>query len=98
MKEALQAEREEEAHKAQQTGPVYIGPNGRPIMSPEELARKQARDRRLAESKAKARKERVDKLAVNLVNKLSIFTESAQGEHDRVVGASFKEICRLEAE
>lgn len=98
MKEALQAEREEEQHRANQSGPVLVDAKGKPIMTPEDLARKQARDRRLAEGKSKARKERVDKLSTNLVNKLSIFTESAQGENDKLVGDSFKEICRLEAE
>jgi hypothetical protein len=90
MKEALQAEHEEQAAREASGQPVMIGPNGRPIVTPEDLARKQARDRKLAESKAKARRERVEKLVSNLVNKLSIYTESARGEHDRIVSASFK--------
>jgi hypothetical protein len=40
----------------------------------------------------------VEALAANLKNKLSIFTEAAKGPEDAQVGASFKEICRLEAE
>jgi hypothetical protein len=90
MKEALQAEHEEQAIREQSGKPIMVGPNGRPILSPEEVARKHARDKRLAESKAKARKERIEKLESNLVNKLSIYTESARGGHDRVVASSFK--------
>ena len=52
----------------------------------------------MCHQKAKARKERVDKLVENLINKISIFTESAQGAEDKMVIKAFKEKCRLEAE
>ena len=48
--------------------------------------------------KARIRKERVEKLAENLKNKLSIFTEAAKDPEDRAVSLSFREKCRLEAE
>lgn len=40
--------------------------------------------------KARLRRERVDKLAANLVNKLAIFTEAATSDKDRAVTESFK--------
>lgn len=40
----------------------------------------------------------MDKLAENLKNKLSIFTEAAKGPEDKAVSSAFKEKCRLEAE
>ncbi len=90
MKEALQAEHEEQTARQASGQPVMVDAKGKPILSPEEVTRKQARDKRLAEGKAKARKERVEKLQTNLINKLSIYTESARGEHDKIVAASFK--------
>ena len=100
MKEAFQQQHEQEE------GDMMIGPTGRPMMTPEAMQRKVLRDRMKAEEvrnrcsgqkedaylcqKAKLRKERVEKLAVYLQNKLSIFTEAAKGEEDKAVGASFK--------
>lgn len=93
MKDVFQQQHEEE-----QEGDVIIGPNGKPQLSPEAQARKNERDKKVNEEKARERKERVEKLAENLIRKLSIFTEAAKGPDDPQVGPSFKEICRLEAE
>ncbi|WWC65239.1 uncharacterized protein I303_107856 [Kwoniella dejecticola CBS 10117] len=92
MKDAFQQQHEQEA------GDFMIGPTGKPMMTPDAMQRKMIRDRAVAEEKARVRRERVDKLAKNLVNKLNIYTEAAKGVEDKLVGASFKEICRLEAE
>ncbi len=40
----------------------------------------------------------MEKLAENLKNKLSIFTEAAKGPEDKAVATSFREKLRLEAE
>lgn len=44
MKDALQQQ-----HEAEQNGDMTIGPNGKPVMTPEALQRKTARDRAVAE-------------------------------------------------
>ncbi|WWC92369.1 uncharacterized protein L201_007326 [Kwoniella dendrophila CBS 6074] len=93
MKDAFQQQ-----HEQQEPGDFMIGPTGKPMMTPDAMQRKMIRDRAVAEEKARIRKERVDKLAKNLVNKLNIYTEAAKGPEDKLVGASFREICRLEAE
>lgn len=67
-----------------------MGPGGQPVLTPELLARRQQRQKALADRKAAARKERVEKLKRNLINKLSIYTESAKGEDDTAVTESFK--------
>lgn len=85
-------------HDDEQQDDFMIGPNGKPQLTPEAQARKTERERRAAEEKEQARRERVDKLVANLIRKLSIFTEVATGPDDPDVGPSFKEICRLEAE
>ncbi|KAH6904005.1 chaperone regulator [Coprinopsis sp. MPI-PUGE-AT-0042] len=75
------------------------------LMTPEERARKEERDRVKAEKqqkkdaeKAAAREERVKTLVQNLVRKLSIFTESATGPNDPDVSTSWRTICQLEAD
>ncbi|WWC72635.1 uncharacterized protein I206_106599 [Kwoniella pini CBS 10737] len=93
MKDAFQQQ-----HEQQESGDFMISPTGKPMMTPDAIQRKMLRDRAVAEEKAKVRRERVDKLAKNLINKLNIFTEAAKGVEDKLVGASFREICRLEAE
>lgn len=97
MKDAMEMEQEEEAELAA-AGPRAVDAKGKPIFTAEEVAKKQLRQKQLAEKKDQARKERVEKLVGNLVNKVSIFAEGAKDEYDRTVTASFKEICRLEAE
>ncbi|WVQ85971.1 hypothetical protein IAT38_008139 [Cryptococcus sp. DSM 104549] len=92
MKDAFQQQNEPEP------GDIVIGPTGKPMLTPEAMQRKIARDREVAEQKAKQRRERVEKLANHLEGRLNIFTEAAKGPEDQMVGASFKEICRLEAE
>ncbi|KAK8850582.1 hypothetical protein IAR55_004501 [Kwoniella newhampshirensis] len=92
MKDAFQQQHEQEE------GDMMVGPGGRPMLTPEAMQKKMIRDRAVAEEKARARRERVEKLSINLTNKLNIFTEAAKGPEDKLVGASFKEICRLEAE
>ncbi len=91
MKDVFQQQHEEE-------GDDIVMVNGKPQLSPEAQARRTERERRQNEEKARERAERVEKLAANLVRKLSIFTEAAKGPDDPQVGPSFKEICRLEAE
>ncbi|KAJ9092942.1 hypothetical protein QFC19_008540 [Naganishia cerealis] len=105
MKDALENEQEQQTEMAQYISaaqaagrPVAMGPGGQPVMTPELLARRQQRQKALQDKKTAARKERVERLAQNLINKLSIYTESAHGENDKAVTASFKEICRIEAE
>ncbi|KAK1923260.1 chaperone regulator [Papiliotrema laurentii] len=92
MKDAFQQEGE------LQEGDIIMGPNGKPTLSPEAAQRKAARDKERAEERSKARKERVDKIAEHLKNKLAIFAEAAQGPNDTAVAESFKIKCRLEAE
>jgi hypothetical protein len=93
MKDVFQREHDEE-----QESDYMMGPNGKPQLTPEAQARRAEREKRDAEEKDQARKERVDKLAANLIRKLSIFSEVATTADDPQVGPSFKEICRLEAE
>lgn len=83
MKEAFQQQSEEPDQ-------MTIGPNGKPTLTQEALQRKVARDRARSEKKAAERKIRVEKLSVNLRNKLSIFTEAAKSEKDQAVVLSFK--------
>ncbi|KAK1232066.1 DnaJ-like protein [Marasmius sp. AFHP31] len=71
---------------------------GRDILTEEEKARKDEKDRKKAAERAAARAERVNKLVENLERKLSIFTESATGVNDQDVTRSWKTICELEAE
>ncbi|WVQ95578.1 hypothetical protein IAU59_002675 [Kwoniella sp. CBS 9459] len=92
MKDAFQQQSEQDPND------YMMGPGGKPMMKPEAMQRKLARDRLVMEEKAQARKARVEKLAQNLVNKLNIYTEAAKGPEDKLVAASFREICRLEAE
>ncbi|KAF8063597.1 X-domain of DnaJ-containing-domain-containing protein, partial [Lyophyllum atratum] len=71
---------------------------GREILSEEEKAQKDERERKKAAEKAEVRKERVQKLVENLERKLGIFTESATGPNDPDVTNSWRTICELEAE
>jgi hypothetical protein len=96
MKDAMEAEQEEAAELAS-NGPRPVDAKGKPIFTPEEVAKKAQRQKDLAEKKDASRKERIDKLVEHLVNKVSIFAEGARDENDRVVLSSYKEICRLEA-
>ena len=100
MKDAFQGEDEV------QEGDIVMGPNGKPALSPEAQARKTARDREKSEAvsvadsscsvcadltqKARVRRERVDKLAENVKNKLAIFAEAASSPTDKPVTESFK--------
>ncbi|KZT20702.1 DnaJ-domain-containing protein [Neolentinus lepideus HHB14362 ss-1] len=93
MKAAMQ-----EADEEQEAPQVERDAKGRPVVSPEEKAKKEEKARKDAAEKAEARKERVDKLVENLERKLGIFTESATGPGDRDVMRSWREICALEAE
>ena len=75
------------------------------LLTPEEKAAKEARDRAKAEKerqrsleKEAARSARVATLVETLTRKLSIFTESATGPNDVDVSTSWKTICQLEAE
>ncbi|WVF68018.1 hypothetical protein IAT40_002780 [Kwoniella sp. CBS 6097] len=92
MKDAFQQQSDQDPND------YMMGPGGKPMMKPEAMQRKMARDRLVMEEKAKARRARVDKLAQNLINKLNIYTEGAKGPEDKLVAASFREICRIEAE
>jgi len=105
MKEALQ--QAEEADGEDGSGTLEQGGSstqprdakGRPILTPEQRAKKAEKDRKIAAEKAKAREERVKKLVENLERKLSIYVESCTGgPSDADVAKSWREICRLEAE
>ncbi|KDQ09706.1 hypothetical protein BOTBODRAFT_116749 [Botryobasidium botryosum FD-172 SS1] len=89
MKEALQQADDE-------TGAA--GGKGKELLSPEEKAKKEEKDRLASIERAKAREARVQKLVENLERKLAIYTESAYGVGDRDVGRSWREICQIEAE
>ena len=97
MKDAMELE-QEEAEQLAANGPRAVDAKGKPIFTPEEIARKKARQEALAEKKEQARTARVEKLSSNLINKVSIFAEGAKSESDQAVMQSFKEICRLEAQ
>ncbi|KXN83779.1 hypothetical protein AN958_01106 [Leucoagaricus sp. SymC.cos] len=71
---------------------------GRDIMTPEERARKEEKERQKAAEKAAARAKRVEQLVGNLTRKLGIFTESAAGPDDADVSKSWRTICEIEAE
>ncbi|WVR08665.1 hypothetical protein IAU60_005723 [Kwoniella sp. DSM 27419] len=92
MKDAFQQQGDQDPND------YMMGPGGKAMLKPEAMQRKMVRDRLVMEEKQRQRKERVDKLAKNLVNKLNIYTEGAKGPEDKLVAASFREICRLEAE
>ena len=96
MKDAMEAE-QEEAEENAAAGPRPVDAKGKPIFTPEEIQKKQQKQKALADKKTETRKARVEKLSENLINKVSIFAEGAKSEHDRAVVTSFKEICRLEA-
>ncbi|RDB22331.1 DnaJ-like protein 1 [Hypsizygus marmoreus] len=94
MKAALQ-----EAEEAEGEGEGKIkDAKGREILTDEEKAAKDEKERKKAAEKAAARKDRVQKLVQNLERKLSIFTESATGPNDPDVSSSWRTICELEAE
>lgn len=93
MKTALQeADDEEEGRQVQRDA------KGREILTAEEKARRDEKERKIAAEKAAAREERVKKLVENLDRKLCLFTESAAGPNDAQVTESFRKICQLEAE
>ncbi|KAF8885556.1 X-domain of DnaJ-containing-domain-containing protein [Gymnopilus junonius] len=103
MKTALQEA--EEAEEDEGEGKRLKDAKGREILSPEEKARKEEKERVKAEKekvksaeKAAARSERVSKLVENMERKLGIFTESATGPEDPDVSRSWRTICQLEAE
>jgi hypothetical protein len=96
MKDAMEAE-QQEAEEEAAAGPRAVDAKGKPIFTPEEVQKKQQRQKALADKKTEARKARVEKLSENLINKVSIFAEGAKSENDKAVMTSFKEICRLEA-
>ncbi|KAF5375455.1 hypothetical protein D9757_009968 [Collybiopsis confluens] len=98
MKAALQeAEEAEEAGDLSGQNKIQDG-KGKPILSEEEKAKKDEKDRKKAAERAAARAERVNKLVDNLERKLGIFTESATGIDDVDVARSWRTICGLEAE
>lgn len=98
MKAALQEADEAEAEEAARAGKRILDAKGRPVLSEEERAAKETKDRAKAAEKAKVREERIKKLVENLDRKLSIFTESATGPNDPDVTSSWRTICALEAE
>ncbi|KAJ7640177.1 DnaJ-domain-containing protein [Mycena rosella] len=98
MKAALQEADEAEQEEQEKAGTRILDAKGRPVLSEEEKAAKEAKDRAKSAEKAKVREERIKKLVENLDRKLSIFTESATGPDDQDVASSWKTICGLEAE
>ncbi|KAI0085265.1 DnaJ-domain-containing protein [Irpex rosettiformis] len=93
MKAALQEEDEEDPNK-----PVQRDAKGKEILSPEEKAKRDEKQRKVQAEKAAARAERVQKLVENLERKLGIFAESASGPNDPEVTRSYRQICALEAD
>ncbi|KAG7099542.1 hypothetical protein E1B28_001376 [Marasmius oreades] len=91
LQEAEEAENDGEGKRLKDS-------KGRDILSEEEKAKKEERDRKKAAERAAARAQRVNKLVENLERKLSIFTESATGVDDQDVTRSWKTICEIEAE
>ncbi|KIY44730.1 DnaJ-domain-containing protein [Fistulina hepatica ATCC 64428] len=90
MKTALQdADEDQDIHMVRDA-------KGRLVLSPEEKARKEAKDKAKAAERAAAREERVSKLVEELIRKLSIFTESATGPNDPSVSSSWRQICEIE--
>ncbi|XP_006457067.1 hypothetical protein AGABI2DRAFT_195948 [Agaricus bisporus var. bisporus H97] len=71
---------------------------GREILSPEERAKKEEKERKKATEKAAARAKRVEQLVENLTRKVGIFAESATGPADADVSKSWRTICEIEAE
>ncbi|KAJ7207997.1 X-domain of DnaJ-containing-domain-containing protein [Mycena pura] len=98
MKAALQEADEAEHDEVERAGTRILDAKGRPVLSEEEKAAKEAKDKVKSAEKAKMREERIKKLVENLERKLSIFTESATGPNDPDVTASWRTICALEAE
>ncbi|CED83111.1 Molecular chaperone (DnaJ superfamily) [Phaffia rhodozyma] len=111
MKEALQAadaETGEENDDPSTPRMVYDSKSGKMVIPPEEKARLDKLKKEKDALADKERKERVDKLVVNLEKKLAIFVEGVQGSGagrpedmgraEKEVGESFKTICSLEAE
>ncbi|KAJ7186773.1 X-domain of DnaJ-containing-domain-containing protein [Mycena filopes] len=98
MKAALQEADEAEQEEAERAGTRILDAKGRPVLSDEEKAAKELKDRAKSAEKAKMREERIAKLVENLDRKLSIFTESATGPDDPDVTSSWRTICALEAE
>jgi hypothetical protein len=106
MKTALQ--------EADESEPAQRDAKGREILTPEERARREEKQRKISTEvrckraflhdcvslaqKAAVRAERVQKLVDNLQRRLGIFTESATGPNDPDVTNSFRTICMLEAE
>ncbi|KAJ7074539.1 DnaJ-domain-containing protein [Mycena amicta] len=98
MKAALQEADEAEQEEQERAGTRILDAKGRPVLTEEEKAAKDAKSKAKAAEKAKAREERIQKLVDNLDRKLSIFTESATGPNDREVANSWRTICALEAD
>ncbi|KAJ7714096.1 X-domain of DnaJ-containing-domain-containing protein [Mycena metata] len=98
MKAALQEADEAEQEEQERAGTRILDAKGRPVLSDQEKAAKELKDRAKSAEKAKMREERIKKLVENLDRKLSIFTESATGPDDPDVTSSWRTICALEAE
>ncbi|CAK5278241.1 unnamed protein product, partial [Mycena citricolor] len=98
MKAALQEADEAEQEELEKAGTRLLDAKGRPIISEEEKAAKEAKEKIKAAEKAKVREERIKKLVENLERKLSIFTESATGPNDPDVLSSWRTISALEAD
>ncbi|KAH7922296.1 DnaJ-domain-containing protein [Leucogyrophana mollusca] len=95
MKTALQEAEEGEGEEGKE---VKRDAKGKEIISEEERARRDEKERKASAEKAAARAERVQKLVDNLERKLGIFTESASGPDDPDSAKSWRTICQLEAE
>ncbi|GBE85685.1 DnaJ-domain-containing protein [Sparassis latifolia] len=94
MKMALQEADEQEDSGRQ----VVRDAKGREVLSLEEKARRDEKERKMAAEKSAIREERVRKLVENLERKLGIFAESATGPNDVHVTQSYRTICMLEAQ
>ncbi|KIM64405.1 hypothetical protein SCLCIDRAFT_1213242 [Scleroderma citrinum Foug A] len=95
MKTALQEADEAEGEEGKE---VKRDAKGKEIISDEEKARREEKEKKANAEKAAARAERVGGLVENLERKLAIFTESATGPDDYEVTNSWRQICQMEAE
>ncbi|GAA5824841.1 hypothetical protein JCM3770_001139 [Rhodotorula araucariae] len=107
MKSAMQADEDEEESAASASGTVATagGEKGSKVakvpLTPEQEARKKAKEEqeaRLHAEKVKVREERVKHLAIKLRDKLALYSEQAQGEEDGQIAEGVRTMWSIEAE
>ncbi|SPO44669.1 related to DnaJ-like protein [Moesziomyces antarcticus] len=102
MKEALQQDSDDLERQANGEEVAAGEGSTKPVLTPEQKAAKEEKERVQAAERDKQRQQRVAKLVEKLVRKLSIYTESIRSANDptleREVEKSFREITRIDAE